>query len=133
MSREKTKQTKWPSKDPAKTQISLGIPSVQLKLFPVGKEVAQTLSNLLSRTSEAHTDGSLPRLFWEHSWVPNKRKYIAEDIVFWIISGDYLFCIDKVCCLYSLYLPWWGNSNENTQHIFMSEKLKEISLLFCLS
>ena len=48
----------------------------------------------------------------------------ADIIVFGIISGDFLFYIDKV---------WWGDSNENTQHTFMLEKLKEISLLCLLS
>ena len=52
----------------------------------------------------------------------------ADIIVFRIYSDDFLFYIDKVGCVCSLELPRRGDSNEYIQHIFMLEKLKEISL-----
>ena len=30
-----------------------------------------------------------------------------------------------VYCVYSLELPRWGDSNENTQYTFMSKKIKK--------
>ena len=44
----------------------------------------------------------LPRLFRTHSGVPNKKNPIA---VFRIFPGDFLFYIDKVCCVFSLESP----------------------------
>ena len=49
----------------------------------------------------------------------------AYIIEFGIISGYFLFYLDKVYCVYSLESPLWGDSTENTQHTFMLEKLKE--------
>ena len=34
-----------------------------------------------------------------------KNPIVAYIIVFWRISGDFLFYIDKVCCAYSLESP----------------------------
>ena len=31
-----------------------------------------------------------------------------------------------VYCVYSLESPQWGDSNENTQHTFMSKKIEKI-------
>ena len=58
---------------------------------------------LVARTLMAR----LIRLFSTRSRVPNKKKKknIAADIVFGIISSDFLFYIDKVCCVYSIELP----------------------------
>ena len=48
----------------------------------------------------------LPWLFRTRSWVPKKNNPIAADIiVFAIISGDFLFYIDKVYCVHSLESP----------------------------
>ena len=54
----------------------------------------------------------LLRQFRTRSWVSYKNNPIAADfIVFGIISGDFLFYIDKVC--------QWGDSNDNIEHTFM--------------
>ena len=73
----------------------------------------------------------LPRLFRIRSRVP--KNIAADTIVFRIIVSGFLFYIDKVCCVSSLESPRRGDSNENRQHTFMSEKLKEISLLCLLT
>ena len=62
-----------------------------------------------------------------------KNSIPADITVSAINFGWFPFYIDMVCCVYSLELPRWGDSNENTQHTFMLEKLKEISLLCLLS
>ena len=44
------------------------------------------------------------------------RNPIAADIiVIQLISGDFLFCIDNGMLCVLIELPWWGDSNENTQ------------------
>ena len=60
-----------------------------------------------------------------------KNDIVAYILVFGIISGDFLFYIDKVCCAYSLESPRWVDSNESTQHTFMweTQRVKKISLL----
>ena len=35
-----------------------------------------------------------------------------------------IFYTIMVWCVYSLELPWWGNSNENTQHTFHDKRRK---------
>ena len=50
--------------------------------------------------------GSLLRLFRTCLMSSlEKNPIVAYIIVFWIISGDFLFYIDKVCCAYSLESP----------------------------
>ena len=68
----------------------------------------------------------LPRLNRTRSWVPNKEYAIAADIiVIGIISDDFLFFnIDKVCCVYSLKSPWWGDYHKNEQNTFILRKIE---------
>ena len=50
-------------------------------------------------------------------WKTNKlplRRHIF--LYFWDI---YLFLHKNICCAYSLEVPWWGTSNEYTQHTFL--------------
>ena len=68
----------------------------------------------------------LPRLFRTSSWVPYIKIPAADIIVFGIISSDFLFYIDNDMLWYSLESPHRGDSNENTQHIFMIEKRKKM-------
>ena len=45
----------------------------------------------------------------------------------------FFFILIIVCCVFSLESPRCGDSNENTQHALMLEKLEKISLLCLLS
>ena len=58
-----------------------------------------------------------------------KNSIAANIIIFGIIWGDFLFYFDKVGYVYSLESPQWGDSNENTQHTFILQKIETISLL----
>ena len=86
---------------------------------------------IYSRTSVARTlMARLPRQFQTHSWVPLKkshssRHYCIRNNLWWFS----FFYIEKVYCLYSLESPQWGNSNENTQHTYMLEKLRDIPIM----
>ena len=72
-------------------------------------------SCLYSRTSAAQT---LSHGYFElvPQSLTKRNPTPADIIVSWIILGDFLFCIDKVCCVFSLESPCGGDSNENTQH-----------------
>ena len=64
--------------------------------------------------SSSNTDGSfiMANLNMFVNWLRNSsnssRKQIFKEI--------FLFYHEIVCCVYSLELPHWGNSNEYTQH-----------------
>ena len=105
-------------------QISPGTFSLCLKL----KERTQRelwadrksshILHIYSRTSMARTlMARLPWLFRTRSWVPRK-SFIAADLgQFRVIFFNIL---KMVYCVFSLESPHWGDSNENTQHTFMS-------------
>ena len=44
-----------------------------------------------------------------------------------ILSEIFLYCYEIVCCMYSLELPQWGNSNEYMQHTIILLKIENIS------
>ena len=67
----------------------------------------------------------LPRLFWTMSPEQKKNPIAADIIVFQVI----FFLVLKRYVVYSLEWPRWGNSNENTQHTFMLEKLKDFPIM----
>ena len=72
----------------------------------------------------------LPRLFRTSSWVPWKKKHSCR---FGIIRMIFIFILKMVYCVYSLESPRWGDSNENTQHTFILEKIEKISILSLLT
>ena len=65
----------------------------------------ESISNY-SKTSVTRTlMARLPRPFRTRSRVPNEKNHIAADInVFGILSGDFLFLLIMVSCVYSLEL-----------------------------
>ena len=74
----------------------------------------------------------------EHWWLINhgyfelvfksltKNPIAADIIIFGKISGDFLFILIMVCCVYSLESPQWGDSNENTQRTIILQKIEKI-------
>ena len=63
-----------------------------------------------------------------------EQKYLSCSFYcVWDISGDFLYILKMVCCVYSLESPRWGDSNENTQHTCMLKKIKKPSLLSLLT
>ena len=45
----------------------------------------------------------------------------------------FIFILKMVYCVYSLESPRWGDSNENTQHTFILEKIEKIAILSLLT
>ena len=67
----------------------------------------------------------LPRLFQTRSY-----PIAAAIIESGIMLGDCFYSDNDVLCIL-LKSPRWGDSNENTQHTFMLEKLeKTITIMF---
>ena len=61
--------------------------------------------------------------YFEHILESLTKKYHScKHYCIWDISGDFLFILQMVGCVYSVESLWWGDSNENTPSTFMWKK-----------
>ena len=68
--------------------------------------------NIQSNLNSSNPIARLPWLIQTHFWVPTKFLSITHEKKYLGIFSDH----ETVCCMYSLELPHWGNSNKYTQH-----------------
>ena len=111
--------------------ITVGVHFVKYNSILLWRSLISSISSfcLYGRVLVALTQmARLPRLFRTRSWVHWKKSHSCR---LGIIQGDIPFILKMVNRVYSLESPRWGDSNENTQYIFMLKKIEMISL-FCL-
>ena len=81
-------------------------------------------------TQRCHLDGSYlgSIAIWGGAPISKELSYNPSRVdKFFTISFSTFFCLANVCCVHSLEWPWWGDSNEYTQHTFIIKNTEKIS------
>ena len=95
---------------------SLSVHTEQKELFLHTALYLEIFFNLQYNLNGSNPNGSFTVDDSNSFFSPYKILQIAQENKYLGIFSDFIMELNVVCCVHSLELPQWGNSNEYTQH-----------------